>query len=194
MDAMAVTPAEPAQAEAALTLGFSDDPVTRWTFPNAHTYFAHFPAFTRAFGGRAFAHGSADQVGAGAGAALWLPPRVGPDGAALVAILERVASREVLAQADAMFERMASYHPREPHWYLPLIAVDPAHRRKGYGAALLRHGLARCDRDGVPAYLESTNRANIKLYERHGFVVQGTIQVGAAPPLFPMLRAARGRA
>ncbi len=191
MDAMTVAPAEPAQAAAALTLAFSDDPVVRWSFPGAQAYFAHFPAFTQAFGGAAFAHGSADQVGDGAGAALWLPPGTGPDEAALVAILERVAPPEVMAQAGAMFEQMAAFHPQEPHWYLPLLGVDPARQRKGYGAALLRYALARCDRDGVPAYLESTNRANIPLYERHGFVVQGTIQVGASPPLFPMLRAAR---
>ena len=83
------------------------------------------------------------------------------------------------------------YHPGEAHLYLPLIGVDPAHRGKGCGAALLRHALRQCDRDHLAAHLESTNPANIALYQRHGFEVRGTIQVGSAPPLFPMLRAAR---
>ena len=86
---------------------------------------------------------------------------------------------------------MGHYHPKEPHWYLPLIGVDPRHQRRGHGAALLRHALARCDRDHAPAYLESSNPANVPLYERHGFAVLDTIQVGSSPPIFPMLRTAR---
>jgi hypothetical protein len=41
------------------------------------------------------------------------------------------------------------------------------------------------------AYLESSNRRNISLYMRHGFEVMGEIQVGAAPPVTPMLRSPR---
>jgi len=143
----------------------------------------------RAFGGRAFAEGTAHHVNDYAGAALWLPPGIEPDHAALEASLP--AGRE--AEIAAVFEEMARYHPSEPHWYLPLIGVEAAQRGKGCGAALLREALRRCDRDGVPAYLESTNPANLTLYQRHGFEVQGTIQVGSAPPLFPMLRATPAR-
>ena len=91
----------------------------------------------------------------------------------------------------ALFERMAGFRPREPHWYLPLIGVDPAHQGKGCGAALLSFALASCDRDHLPAYLESTNPRNVSLYKRHGFEPLGTIQVGQSPPLVPMLRRAR---
>jgi RimJ/RimL family protein N-acetyltransferase len=52
----------------------------------------------------------------------------------------------------------------------------------------MRHALIPCDRDRTMAYLESTNPKNISLYERHGFELLGTIQVGASAPLFPMLR------
>jgi hypothetical protein len=41
------------------------------------------------------------------------------------------------------------------------------------------------------AYLESTNPKNIPLYERHGFEVLGTIQVGTSPAVCPMLRRPR---
>ena len=44
------------------------------------------------------------------------------------------------------------------------------------------------DEDGTPAYLESSNPVNISLYQRHGFEVLGTIQVGTSPPITPMLR------
>ena len=58
-----------------------------------------------------------------------------------------------------------------------VIGVDPTHRHKGYGSLLLRHGLAQCDRDHATAYLESSNPANIPLYERHGFVLTGEAEV-----------------
>jgi ribosomal protein S18 acetylase RimI-like enzyme len=86
---------------------------------------------------------------------------------------------------------MGKYHPQEPHWYLPLIGVDPAHQGKGFGSALLGHALEICDRDHLPAYLESSNPLNIPLYRRHGFELLDTLQVGSSPPVFPMLRPAR---
>ncbi|MGH9960925.1 MAG: GNAT family N-acetyltransferase, partial [Pyrinomonadaceae bacterium] len=51
--------------------------------------------------------------------------------------------------------------------------------------------LIPCDHDQKLAYLESTNPRNIPLYERHGFELLGTIQVGTSPRLFPMLRKPR---
>ncbi len=41
------------------------------------------------------------------------------------------------------------------------------------------------------AYLESTNPLNVPLYERHGFEVVGTIEVGDAPAVYPMVRRPR---
>jgi len=35
------------------------------------------------------------------------------------------------------------------------------------------------------AYLESSNPANIPLYQGHGFDILDTIQVGSSPPIFP---------
>lgn len=54
---------------------------------------------------------------------------------------------------------------------------------------LMRHALELCDQQGVRAYLESSNQANIPFYERLGFEVMGKIEVGSAPPVHPMIRA-----
>lgn len=183
--------AEAERAIAAIVLAFSADPAARWSYPDPHQYLTHFPAIVRAFGGRAFAHGTAHHVSDFAGAALWLPPGIQPDEEALVAILRGSVAAERQADVFAVFEQMGRYHPQEPHWYLPLIGVDPRHQGKGHGSALLQHALRRCDGDQAPAYLESTNPANIPLYDRHGFRVLATIQVGSSPPIFPMLRAPR---
>ena len=61
----------------------------------------------------------------------------------------------------AVVEEMARHHPEEPHWYLPLIGVEPARQGYGLGAVLLRAALLRCDAAReLPAYLKSTNPRN----------------------------------
>jgi ribosomal protein S18 acetylase RimI-like enzyme len=186
-----ISPAEADSAIATIVLAFSADPAARWTFPDARDYLMHFPGVVRGLGGNAFTRGTAYQAGGFAGAALWLPPGVHTDEEALGAIVQSGVPAERQAEVLAVFERMGSYHPREPHWFLPLIGVDPRCQGQGYGSMLLRHTLAQCDRDHAPAYLESSNPANIPIYERHGFVALGTIQEGSSPTIVPMLRAAR---
>lgn len=175
-------------AIATVVLAFAADPVTRWTWPHSHQYLAAMPRFVRAFGGSAFTYGGGYCTSEYTGAALWLPPGVHPDEGALGELMKSTASAAAREEGPAIFELMTKHHPTEPHWYLPLIGVDPAHQGKGHGDALMRYALERCDRDKVPAYLESTNPRNISLYQRHGFKAVGTIQAGSSPTLVPMLR------
>lgn len=176
-----------------MVLAFSTDPAARWTWRDPQQYLMHFPRFVRAFGSKAFANGSAYYIDGYAGAALWLPPDVQPDEDVLIALLQGTASEQSQKHAFQVFEEMGRYHPSEPHWYLPLMGVDPFHQGRGLGSELMQHALIACDRDNKLAYLESTNPRNIPLYERHGFGVLGTIQVGESPPIFPMLRKPRNR-
>ena len=175
---------------AAIVLAFSMDPAARWTYPAPENYLKHFPDLVRIFGRRAFECGTAHFIGDVQAAALWLPPGAQPDEEALMAHFQRTVPEQDQDTLFAVFEQMGQYHPDEPHWYLPLIGVDPAQQGKGHGSALLVHALRRCDEDGTPAYLESSNPKNIPLYRRHGFEVLGTIQVGSSPPITPMLRRA----
>jgi GNAT superfamily N-acetyltransferase len=176
---------------AVITLAFSADPMTRWAFPDPATYLRVMPQLARAFGGNGFAHGTAHLAAAGAAAAMWLPPGVHPDAERLTALTEEHAPKQLQADMDGVFAQMGTYHPSEPCWYLPLIGVDPACQGRGYGSALLRYALEQCDRDGMPAYLESSNPRNIPLYQRHGFEIIGEIQAGTSPTVVPMLRRAR---
>lgn len=174
-----------------LTLAFAADPAVRWMFPDPQQHLRVFPAFAKAFGGAAITRGTALLSEDHAGAALWLPPDAAPDERALTALLEQSVAHREKEDAFALFEEMARRHPDRPHWYLPLIGVEPARQGQGHGSALLEHGLRLCDEARLPAYLESTNPRNIPLYERYGFEVIGEIRVGRCPPIFPMLRAAR---
>jgi GNAT superfamily N-acetyltransferase len=169
---------------AILTLAFSSDPAARWTWPDPKAYLGAFPHFAKAFGGAAFGQGSAHRIGA-AGAALWLPPGTGSDESAIDALMQSTADAQTAVDGPQVMQQMARYHPREPHWYLPLIGIDPAHQGKGLGGALLKYATNICDRDGVLAYLESSNLRNVPLYERHGFEAIGTIRPAARPRSCP---------
>jgi len=184
-------PGDEATVVSVITLAFAADPVARWATPDPAKYLAVMPQIARAFGGNGFAHGSVYVVDGGGGAAMWLPPGIAPDSERLGALISEYGAADTLPEVAAVMERMEQSHPHEPHWYLPLIGVDPALHGRGLGSALMRHALVRCDAEGVPAYLESTNPRNIGLYERHGFEKQGTIQVGSSPPIVPMLRSPR---
>jgi ribosomal protein S18 acetylase RimI-like enzyme len=184
------TAADEAAVFAVLTLAFGNDPATRWTWPDPKTYLEAFPHFAKAFGGAAFGAGSARRIGS-AGAALWLPPGVGSDDAAIGALMQCTADVKTAVDGPQIMQQMARYHPKEPHWYLPLIGIDPAQQGRGLGGALMRHATEICDRERVPAYLESSNPRNVPLYQRHGFEVMGTIQAGQSPTITPMLRKPR---
>ncbi len=187
------SPGDEAAAIATLTLAFAADPMTRWSWPDPRTYLEAFPKLARAFGGAAFLKGTAHRIDGGAGVALWLPPGVEPDGEAMGALMQSTLKGPALMEGAPIMQQMMDFHPHEPHWYLPLIGIDPQYQGRGLGGALLDHALALSDRDGVPAYLESSNPRNIGLYEQHGFEQLGHIQNGSSPTLVPMLRKPRRR-
>ena len=174
-----------------LRLAFAADPVTRWFFPDPQQYAECFPQFAKAFGGGAIANGTAFVSEDGAGAALWLDPDAAPDEQALAAILELSVPGPRQADAAAVFEEMGRCHPDAPHWYLPLIGVEPARQGLGHGSGLMRRALRLCDALGLPAYLEASSTRSLPFYQSHGFEIMGAIRRGGCPPLFPMLRAAQ---
>jgi GNAT superfamily N-acetyltransferase len=67
--------------------------------------------------------------------------------------------------------------------------VATAWQGRGFGAALLRPILERCDAEQVPAYLEASTPRNRALYERHGFkVVEECRYASDGPPMWRMWR------
>lgn len=139
-------------------------------------------------GGKAFDHKSAYYVGNYSGAALWLPNGVNPDVNTMTAMMQTTSSKEAQMDGPELFEKMSSFHPHEPHWYLPMLGVDPVYHGKGFGTALMDHATGMFDKENILAYLESSNERNISLYKRHGFELMGKIQVNSSPVIFPMIR------
>ncbi len=182
------TAADVEQCLTVLTLAFSSNPICRWAWPDPQRYLKAFPRFAQAFGGRAIEHGTANYYDGFSGVALWLPPGVAPDGTSLGGVIQDTVGAERKDAMSSLFEQMDVFYPREAHWHLSLIGVDPAHHRKGIGSALLSHVLNTLDGQMVFAYLEASSSQNVPLYERHGFEVLGNIQVADCPPIVPMLR------
>lgn len=127
------------------------------------------------------------------GAALSLPPgawRAPPhatlmEGTAFGLHLSRAA------RIGAAIEWRHTRKPREPHYYVRDIGVHPDMQGSGLGSALLHPTLERCDREGLPAYLEASSERSAALYERLGFQHIKELRVGGSPPLRLMLRPPR---
>src|SRR5262245_21987857 len=170
-------------------LAFAADPMSRWIVPDGRDYLASMKKVFWSFGGRAALDaGTLRMLEDFSGYATWLPPGTHIDEEGLAAILEEYVPLPSRPAADEFFDRMAQFHPQEPHWYLPVISVDPAHHGQGLGAMLMEDGLAMCDERSLISYLEATSPRSVKFYERFGYKVLGEIQAGISPPIFPMRR------
>jgi GNAT superfamily N-acetyltransferase len=168
----------PAAAEL-LALAFADDPYMTWICPGGVD---HIRAFMDLAVGFAIDHGHAYVTVADDGtpgaAALWM----GPDARQLPderreyrqLYIEQRGDIDVLMDG---FRLVAGAHPTAPHFYLNILGSRPELRGRGLGAALLEHITAECDRQGLPAYLESSNPRNMTLYHRHGFVAGERVYV-----------------
>ena len=72
---------------------------------------------------------------------------------------------------------LEAIHPRESHWYLNILGVDPTAQGQGVGSALLGHWLKEVDHSGGWAYLETDRPENLPFYERAGFSVVEEVAV-----------------
>ena len=162
-------------AAAILARAFQDDPAWSWVIPSAERRRQALP--------RLFRHGfeliEAELWTTEApmlGCARWMAPgRAGIHArAALRAIgstpfLLRGGTSRFLAYGRAVDNMRRAAVP-VPHWYLAGIGVEPGHQRSGVGSALMAPGLEAADRAGVPCALLTNTEANLRFYERHGFV------------------------
>lgn len=80
------------------------------------------------------------------------------------------------------FNAVEKVHPEAEHYFLEALGTSQQVQGKGLGSAVIRPMLDRCDAEGMPAYLESSNPQNIPFYARHGFQPTGEIMVGEGAP------------
>lgn len=193
----------PTRAAAAALCGraFYDDPFFRFLLPSD----ARREASLARLHDTVLAHQSptaryavARRGGAVVGVSLWLPPGAFPlaPGAQLAQVPATLAAfwrhPRSLVHGNQIMRAAYRAHPKEPHWYLQLLAVEPAHQRSGVGSALMDPVLSVVDAEHLPAYLETQNEENVVYYSRFGFALDHRLDpVEGAPPLLALRREAR---
>ena len=196
--------AEPKDAAAItgiLRESFRDDPVMNWMLRADGRQESAWHDFFRANVDDYFASGrwvyvADDDAGTCRGAALWTPP----PGAQRSPWRARLALWQLRGWTGLWrfprFWRLVTAtetrYPRQPHYYLFLIGVDPASQGGGIGRALVETVLRECDADDLPAYLESGNERNLSFYRRLGFEATEVLKLGwRGPPMWLMRRGPR---
>ena len=184
-------------ASAVLTRAFDDDPVFRHLYPTARRRRWSCRGFLRAIVRDGFPFGevwAAVDDAAVVGVAGWLPEGAYPPSRwraarQLVAAWQALLTPHTFRDGLRYLTETEKLHPKEPHWYLAVIGVEPERQGEGLGGRLLAAVLGRLDETRVPAYLETSTEGNVAWYRHHGFEVQHEIRPApAGPPVWTMWR------
>ena len=176
----AATEADAPDLRDALARSFHDDPVATWSLPSERRRPRQLGRFYRERLRTLLAEELVFCDDERRGAALWAPPdrwEIQPAELARMRVFTRRTPFFIVGA-----RRVDAAHPREPHYYLNVLGVSPEAQGTGLGSALLTPMLERCDREGVPAYLESSKARNLPFYERHGFRVTGEVSMPLGGP------------
>lgn len=179
-----------------LSASFSQDPLFNWFLrDDAKRDPARLAMFRMLLTRIALPDGDVQRPTTGGAAAIWLSSDdMGPSPfwQELMALPTIIAATGFgrLSRMSAMRAAMDANHPMDrPHAYLWFLGVSPEAQGMGVGSRLLAAGLRKVDALGLPAFLESSNSANVPLYRRHGFEVVKEYQPApGAPSIWAMWR------
>jgi GNAT superfamily N-acetyltransferase len=178
-----------------ITLAFAADPLWSHAMRRPDGRIDHHAVFWRLYVEGALRYPWTWLADDGAAASIWIPV----DGTELNeeqetrldALVDEYLA-PIAADYRELLARFEAARPREPHYYLTLLATHPAYRGKGIGMRLLGHVLEMIDAEHMPAYLESTNPANDDRYRGVGFEPIGSFSYpGKGPIVTTMWRPAR---
>lgn len=127
------------------------------------------------------------------GAAMWYPPgtyRIGPiTQMKLVPKMIKAGGFRGLIRMVKVIDTLDKIHPKETHYYLHFIGINPEKTGQGLGTAMMVPVLNKCDHEGCGAYLENTHPGNNEFYSKLGFRIKQEIIIQkGAPPLWAMWR------
>ena len=157
-----------------LTLAFREDPVWSWGFSVRERGLEGMRAAWRLFLHSSLGHDWVWRTEDFSAVAVWMPfgkPDLLPEDEERFEPLMRETLGDGAERLLKAFEPFEGARPSEPHYYLSLLGTHPDRSGQGWGMGLLADNLARIDAEGMAAYLESSNPANIPRYERLGFAV-----------------------
>jgi GNAT superfamily N-acetyltransferase len=192
----AATPKDVPAVAACLASAFLDDPVwLRWTFPEEATRYERVYELMRFWTAAAARYPWVRMTNKAEAAAVWIPPgkseMTKEEEERFSTLIDGLVG-ERASELNNLFELFDEHHPAEPpHYYLSLWGTHRDHAGRGIGTALMRDNLARIDAEGKPAYLESSNPANVPRYEALGFARTGEFGPIGGPVIATMWREAR---
>jgi GNAT superfamily N-acetyltransferase len=200
---MTVLPARLAEVDDAdamtetIATAFHEDPLWSWAFADAERRAEQFLVWWRVFVDASFRNRWTWVTERCESVAIWAPPRTrelsDADEERLVELVgELIGGDHANAVLQVLLE-FESAHPRDvPHYYLSIVGTHDDNRGHGIGEALLAENLKLIDAEHMPAYLESSNPANLKRYMRLGFEPVGEIVIpDGRPAVVRMWRAER---
>ncbi len=171
-------------------MAFSTDPVYEWFFPRADSRIEKLRRLFAVFLESLIPLGTVFTTVGLEGASLWIPP--GKTISSGQSIKQHLQILGILGRGIPKgvwwWLSVESKQPRCPHWKLFLIGVVPEKQGLGIGSALLKPMLERCDREQLPIYLDTGNRANVAFYQRYGFEVKRKVALPQGPIVFQMIR------
>jgi ribosomal protein S18 acetylase RimI-like enzyme len=196
--AVHATAADLPQLVDTLASAFHDDPLTNWIFSDEAERPRQLQEWMRFSCEMGLTRGHFYSAGGHKAAAIWSPPDVNlfDDlwGPRVAQLLQRELGERAGSVIAGLARAMDTPHATEPHFYLFTLGTHADHQGGGLGAQVLEDVLAICDKQGLPAHLESSNIRNVPFYQRHGFEVVSEIEVDTGGPVLrPMRRAPRTR-
>jgi hypothetical protein len=176
MDARLATAADRESIVAAVVAAFAADPAFAYFFPDPDRFAEQAAVFAGHLFDVRLPLGTIWTAGDGQAVAMWDGPKPAEH-----------PRPELALPADAL-RRLAAYGelvhgamPSTPHWYLGVLATHPDATGHRFGHAAMQAGLRASAADGLPAYLETANPANLAMYRRAGWELTAEVRLPDLP-------------
>ncbi len=166
------------------------DTVTGWLLRRDRNCLRRLEAWFAFLAKTALKKGEVHLLPSRAAAALWVSTARWPsmlDEVGLGVVAARLAGLRHLHAKLRVLKAAGEQHPPRTHRHLLALGTQPERQGRGYGSAILEHGLEICDRQGTPAGLETLSERTQRFYERHGFCTCATVPTGNSDRLIRVM-------
>ncbi|WP_336662575.1 GNAT family N-acetyltransferase [Leucobacter sp. USHLN154] len=165
-------------ASETLAAAFEDYAWTRYVIPTTD-YAARLLTLQRLYLDYAHQHGIVGVTATGDGVIALIPPTAPAP--------EEHTVEQIIALHGDRLDRLSQSEPPAGAWRLETLGVRPEQQGQGRASALLAFGVdAVRARGGSTIALETSDRRNVRLYERYGFSITESAESTSRPPVWKM--------